>query len=41
MNVEQVNTSELLECYQLIQNYLKQLETEKKEVEKDLNEGTN
>ncbi len=41
MNVEQVKTSELLECYQLIQNYLKQLETEKKEVEKDLNEGTN
>ena len=41
MNVEQVKRSELLECYQLIQNYLKQLETEKNEVAKDLNEGTN
>lgn len=39
MDVENVKTSELIECYQIIQNYLKQLETEKKEVEKELNEG--
>lgn len=41
MDAEKVKTSELIECYQIVQNYLKQLETEKKEVEKELNEGKN
>ena len=39
MDVEKVKTNGLIECYQIVQNYLKQLETEKKEVEKELNEG--
>ncbi len=42
MDLETVNTDELIECYQVINDYLKELETKKKEVEKSVeNEGKN
>ena len=40
MKVETVDTKELIACYELILDYLKQLETKKKELEKN-DEGKN
>ena len=38
MDLKRVKTNELIECYNIVLDYLKQLESMKKEVEKS-NEG--
>ena len=38
MDLKRVKTNELIECYNIVLDYLKQLESKKKEVEKS-NEG--
>lgn len=40
MNIENIDTKQLIDCYQLILEYLKQLETQKKKVSEN-NEGKN
>ena len=42
MDIERIDTDELIACYQIVSDYLKQLEKRKKEVEKSVeNEGKN